>query len=117
MNITFNFCSARCYLSLPTGPYTLKVQQPNPYTTVVVHLSYTDRQQVVRISAKALLSPMQRCVVSAYSAPRQAGLANIREEDLIMCCTKFSSITQAGSAVVFLFSPRATEKRTSSQLK
>ncbi|TNN78300.1 hypothetical protein EYF80_011540 [Liparis tanakae] len=38
----------------------------------------------------------------------QAGLANIRDEDLMMCCTKSSSITQAGSEVDFLFSPRAT---------
>jgi len=52
--------------------------------------------------------PVQLCVVSGYCAGWQAGLANIRDEDLIMCCTKSSSITQAGSEVDFLFSPRAT---------
>lgn len=54
------------------------------------------------------LIPVQLCVVSGYSAGWQAGLANIRDEDLMICCTKSSSITQAGSELDFLFSPRAT---------
>lgn len=52
--------------------------------------------------------PAQLCVASGYWAGWQAGLANISDEDLIICCTKSSSITQAGSELDFLFSPRAT---------
>lgn len=62
------------------------------------------------------LVPVQLCVVSAYSAGWQAGLANIREEDLIICCTKSSSITQAGSELDFLFRPRATGGHTDNSL-
>lgn len=52
--------------------------------------------------------PVQLCAVPGYSAGRQAGLANIRDEDLIICCTKSSSITQAGFELDFLFKPKAT---------
>lgn len=38
-------------------------------------------------------------------------MANIRDEDLTMCCTKSSSITQAGSEVDFLLSPKATGRK------
>lgn len=65
--------------------------------------------QTVGLSFKNIL--VELCVVSGYSAGRQAGLANIREEDLMICCTKSSSITQAGSELDFLFSQSATERR------
>ena len=46
--------------------------------------------------------------MSGYSTGWQAGLENIREEDLIICCTKSRSITQAGSELDFLLKPKAT---------
>lgn len=54
---------------------------------------------------------MQLCVVLGYSRGWQAGLENIREEDLIICCTKSRSITQAGSELDFLLRPKATADR------
>lgn len=54
------------------------------------------------------LIPRQLCVVSGYSTGWQAGLENISEEDLIICCTKSRSITQAGSELDFLLRPKAT---------
>lgn len=63
------------------------------------------------------LIPVQLCVVSGYSAGWHAGLANIRDEDLMICCTKSSSITQAGSELDFLLSPRATAGHTDNRDK
>lgn len=40
---------------------------------------------------------------------RHAGFMNINEDDLIMCCTKSSSITHAGSKLVFLHNSKATK--------
>lgn len=48
------------------------------------------------------LIPVQLCVVFGYSAGWQEGLTNMRDDDLIICCTKSSSITQAGSELDFL---------------
>lgn len=63
------------------------------------------------------LVPVQLCVVSGYSSGWQEGLANISDEDLIICCRKSSSITQAGSELDFLFSPRATGRQHKQQNK